>query len=201
MKNILYIIITLFATSCGTAKLVVSDDLKADHGWLLIIPATTVNVNPHFTLKETKPSPAAVPAKTFNDTVKAVLADSTTTAKAPVSPDIQLNRHASKFVNGFIKKEDEFLQKMKLRSENYFTNIENVLCKYDLPLQLKYLAVVESELRTNAVSKVGAKGMWQLMPVTARELGLKVSGKYDERLVASRSTVAAAKYLKALYAE
>ena len=60
---------------------------------------------------------------------------------------------------GFIKKEDEFLQKMKLRSENYFTSIETVLCKYDLPMQLKYLAIVESELRPNAVSKVGAKGM------------------------------------------
>ena len=173
-----------------------------NHGWLLMLPVTAVNVNPHFTLKETKPSLNAVPAKHFNDTLKAVIADSlATSSKVPVAPEIQLNRHASKFVKGFIKKEDEFLQKMKLRSENYFTNIETVLCKYDLPMQLKYLAIVESELRPNAVSRVGAKGMWQFMPVTARELGLKVSSKYDERLQPHKSTVAAAKYLRSLYAE
>jgi membrane-bound lytic murein transglycosylase D len=172
-----------------------------NHGWLLLLPATTVNVDPHFTLKETKPSLNAVPARNLNDTVKAVLADSFTTAKAPAAPEIQLNRHASKFVKSFIQKEDEFLQKMKLRSENYFASIETVLCKYDLPAELKYLAVVESELRPNAVSRVGAKGMWQLMPVTARELGLKVSGKYDERLQTHKSTVAAAKYLRDLYAQ
>jgi len=175
-----------------------------NHGWLLMIPTTAVNVNTHFTVKENRPSLNAVPAKNFNDTVKAVLSDSliaTATVPPPAAPEIQLNRNASKFVKGFIKKEDEFLQKMKLRSENYFTNIETVLCKYDLPMQLKYLAVVESELRPNAVSRVGAKGMWQLMPVTARELGLKVSGKYDERLQTQRSTVAAAKYLRSLYAE
>jgi membrane-bound lytic murein transglycosylase D len=172
-----------------------------NHGWLLLFPATAMNMDPHFTLKETKLPLNAVPARNLNDTVKAVLADSFTTAKAPVAPEIQLNRHASKFVKGFIVKEDEFLQKMKLRSQHYFTTIETVLCKYDLPLELKYLAIVESELRTNAVSRVGAKGMWQLMPTTARELGLKVSGKYDERLQAYKSTVAAAKYLRDLYKE
>ena len=99
-------------------------------GWLLMIPTTAVNVDPHFTLKETKLSQIAVPAKNFNDTVKAVLADSSmSAAKPPVAPEIRLNRNCSSFVKGFIKKEDEFLQKMKLRGDNYFTNIEAVLCK------------------------------------------------------------------------
>jgi membrane-bound lytic murein transglycosylase D len=168
-------------------------------GWLLIIPATAMNANPHFTIKETKVSQSAGPAKTLNDTVKAVLADSLTTVNAPAAPGIQLNRHAMGYVKGFVRKEDEFLQLMKQKSQNYFTTIETVLCKYDLPLQLKYLAVIESQLRPNAVSRVGAKGMWQLMPVTARELGLKVTSKYDERLQTYKSTVAAAKYLKDLY--
>ena len=168
-------------------------------GLLLMIPATVVNVDPQFTLKETKPSLGVAPAKNFNDTVKAVLADSVSSTQLPAAPGIQLNRHASGFVKSYIKKEDEFLQLMKRRSQGYFTTIETVLCKYDLPLQLKYLAIVESQLRPNAVSRVGAKGMWQLMPVTARELGLKVSGKYDERLQTYKSTVAAAKYLRDLY--
>jgi membrane-bound lytic murein transglycosylase D len=66
---------------------------------------------------------------------------------------------------------------------------------------MKYLAVIESDLKTTAVSRVGAKGMWQLMPGTARDLGLKVTKKYDERTHAYKSTVAAAKYLRDLYAE
>ena len=89
----------------------------------------------------------------------------------------------------------------KARGAAYFKTIEDIFGKYGLPAELKYLAVVESYLKTNAVSRVGAKGMWQLMPTTARELGLKVNSKYDERTHFYKSTVAAAKYLKDLHKE
>jgi len=69
----------------------------------------------------------------------------------------------------------------------------------DLPVQLKYLAVVESELKTTALSRVGAVGAWQLMPETARNYSLKVSSRYDERKHLYKSTVAAAKYLNYLH--
>ena len=88
---------------------------------------------------------------------------------------------------------------MKERSRSYFKLIDTIFTKYGLPLELKYLAVVESDLKTTALSRVGAKGMWQLMPVTARQLGLKITRKYDERTHAYKSTVAAAKYLRDLY--
>lgn len=116
-------------------------------------------------------------------------------------PKISLSKNVTKFVNSFLVKEDEALQKAKARGAVYFKTIEEVFSKYGLPAELKYLAVVESYLKTNAVSRVGAKGMWQLMPVTARELGLKVNGKYDERTHFYKSTVAAAKYLKDLHKE
>lgn len=116
-------------------------------------------------------------------------------------PKINLNKNVTKFVNSFLVKENEALQKAKTKSELYFKTIEDVFTKYGLPTELKYLAVVESYLKTNAVSRAGAKGMWQLMPTTARELGLKVNGKYDERTHFYKSTVAAAKYLKDLYRE
>jgi membrane-bound lytic murein transglycosylase D len=66
---------------------------------------------------------------------------------------------------------------------------------------LKYLAVIESNLKPSAVSKVGAKGPWQLMPQTARDLGLKVNRSVDERKNYLKSTRAAALYLRDLYNE
>jgi len=122
------------------------------------------------------------------------------TAKAVVTT-VTLNRHVIGFVKAYIKKEDEFLQKMKGKSGSFFRTIENVFDQYGIPSQLKYLAIVESQLRTNALSRAGARGLWQLMPVTASELGLHTSGKADERTHTYRSTVAAAKYLRSLYAD
>jgi membrane-bound lytic murein transglycosylase D len=117
------------------------------------------------------------------------------------APKIVLNKHASQFVTRFLVRENEALQKTKSRSASYFKMIDGVFNKYGLPSELKYLAVVESDLKTTAVSKAGAKGLWQFMPETARDLGLKIKGQYDERLQAYKSTVAAAKYLKDLYAQ
>ena len=79
--------------------------------------------------------------------------------------------------------------------------IDSVLNHYGLPLELKYLAVIESELKPSAVSRVGAKGPWQLMPSTAHDLGLKVSHRSDERTDYYMSTRAAAKYLRDLHRE
>lgn len=124
----------------------------------------------------------------------------TSEKKSIPAPEACLNRHATKFVQGFLKREDESLTMVKMRSKSYFKLMDTIFTRYRLPLELKYLAVIESELRTSALSKVGAKGMWQLMPVTARELGLKVSKKNDERTHMYKSTVAAAKYLRDLYA-
>ncbi|HWC52389.1 MAG TPA: lytic transglycosylase domain-containing protein, partial [Chitinophagaceae bacterium] len=68
-------------------------------------------------------------------------------------------------------------------------------------VELKYLAVVESYLATTVKSQSGAAGIWQLMPASAKILGLNKTTINDERLQVSRSSVAAAKYLKQLYDE
>ena len=135
---------------------------------------------------------------------ESLIADSPGSISASVyanAPEISLNKHASKFVKSFLVREDEDLQKTKARSGSYFEMMNAIFTKYGLPVELRYLAVVESDLKTNAVSRVGAKGLWQFMPQTARDLGLKVSSKYDERKYAYKSTVAAAKYLKDLYGQ
>ena len=114
-------------------------------------------------------------------------------------PQVPLNAAAQKFVQEYISKNSEVLQKVAQRSDAVFRIMEPILEKYELPVELKYLAVVESDLKRTAVSRVGAAGPWQLMPTTARELGLHVSHKWDERQHYSKSTVAAAKYLRDLY--
>jgi membrane-bound lytic murein transglycosylase D len=116
-----------------------------------------------------------------------------------VAPAIKLNKKAEKFVQDYLTRNIETLEYIKAKSPNYFRVINQVFTKYQLPTELKYLAVIESELNTKARSRVGALGTWQLMAQTARELQLKVNHKTDERTHLYKSTVAAAKYLNDLY--
>lgn len=116
-------------------------------------------------------------------------------------PAITMNKHAKKFTNDYLANKDNFetLKRIQAKSAASFKIIDAVFTKYKLPLELKYLAVVESELKSTALSRVGARGVWQLMPGTARILSLKVSSKYDERTHLYKSTVAVARYLTDLY--
>lgn len=117
------------------------------------------------------------------------------------APRIRLNTYVVKFVKDYNRRNEEVLERIKDRSTDRFILIDSIFTKYHLPVELKYLAVVESELDAKAHSHVGAVGPWQLMPQTARDLSLKIRGKYDERRSYSKSTVAAAKYLKDLYSQ
>jgi membrane-bound lytic murein transglycosylase D len=115
------------------------------------------------------------------------------------APRIQLSPRTAKFVTDYNKRNDEALEKIRERGYCYFPLMDSIFNSYHLPVELKYLAAVESELKSRAVSRVGAAGPWQLMPSTARDLSLKVRGNLDERTNYYKSTVAAAKYLKDLY--
>src|SRR5258708_24397093 len=118
-----------------------------------------------------------------------------------VKPEIRLNKKGALFVKKYIKNSKECLVRVKKRSVVPFSIIDSVLNKYHLPLELKYLAVIESELKPSALSRVGARGPWQLMPATAQVLGLKTSHQNDERTNYYKSTIAAAKYLRDLYTQ
>jgi len=113
----------------------------------------------------------------------------------------KLNARAVSFVKDYMEKEGESMEQMRSWGKPYFTMIDGILVKYGLPKELKYLAVIESKLKPKAVSWAGAVGPWQLMPETARILGLKVNQKVDERTNYTKSTHAAAKYLRDLYDE
>jgi len=111
----------------------------------------------------------------------------------------RLNPKALNFVQDYMKENWEELQSLRSWGGPYFSLIENILTEYGLPKELKYLAVIESNLKSTAVSRVGAKGPWQLMPQTARDLGLTVNRNVDERKNYVKSTRAAALYLRDLY--
>ncbi|SFV33052.1 lytic transglycosylase domain-containing protein [Thermoflavifilum thermophilum] len=110
-----------------------------------------------------------------------------------------LNSYVSRFISRYWAENRNHLQAIQLKSPPYFKVIDQIFSKYGIPKELRYLAVIESELNPNAVSRVGAVGLWQLMAGTARLLGLTVNRHRDDRRNVYKSTVAAAKYLADLY--
>jgi membrane-bound lytic murein transglycosylase D len=84
-------------------------------------------------------------------------------------------------------------------SQHYFPIFEEALERHGLPLELRYLPVIESALNNRAVSHMGAAGLWQFMPATGRAYGLEINSLIDERLDPIKSSDAAARYLRALY--
>lgn len=115
------------------------------------------------------------------------------------APTIGLRKEALKFADSYLAKNADLLQKIKEKNPRYFEIMDTVFKSYKLPVELKHLAIVESELNPKARSRVGALGPWQFMPTTARILKLKMTDRYDERTNFYKSTVAAAKYLRDLH--
>ena len=111
----------------------------------------------------------------------------------------QVNPHAEGYMQDYLRVHTNSLIKMKTWGMPYFNLIDNIFAQYGLPRELKYLAVIESNLSAGATSWVGAGGPWQFMPYTARDYGLVVNGAFDERRDYYKSTHAAARYLLTLY--
>ena len=111
----------------------------------------------------------------------------------------QVNPNAELYMQDYLRTHTSELLNMKSRAVPYFNLIDNVFTEYGLPKELKYLAVIESSLKTGATSWVGAAGPWQFMPNTARNYGLVVNKTNDDRRDYFKSTYAAARFLLKLY--
>lgn len=114
-------------------------------------------------------------------------------------PGIKLNKQSIAFTDSYLEINGKMLGDIKQNNPGYFKIMDEVFIQKGLPVELKYLAIVESKLKTKAVSRVGAVGAWQFMPATARYLKLKVNDKQDDRKHFYKSTVAAARYLSDLH--
>lgn len=97
-----------------------------------------------------------------------------------------------------VRKREDFRAILGLK-DYYFPMIEDIFDSYGLPAELKYMAVIESALNPNAVSRMGATGMWQFMYSTGRLYGLTINSIVDERRDPIKATHAAARYLKDMY--
>ena len=115
----------------------------------------------------------------------------------PVHEEIVARRLVSALLRNTSR--NEALLQIRRRATYFFPIIEPILARHHIPLDFKYLPLVESALHGLAVSPRGAAGYWQFMPTTARELGLAVQPGHDERQNLIKSTTAACRYLQYLH--
>lgn len=112
---------------------------------------------------------------------------------------IDYNPVLEQLINRKLSHQRIYMERLMTLSDYYFPLFEEMLDKYDIPLEMKYLAVVESALDPRAKSRVGATGLWQFMFATGRDFDLEVNSYVDERMDPIKSTEAACKFLKSLY--
>lgn len=113
--------------------------------------------------------------------------------------NVEYNELLERIVKSYLKNKKGKYARLLTKSAFYFPMFEEQLAKHNVPLEMRYLAVVESALNPTAISRVGASGLWQFMYPTGKQFNLNVSSYVDERFDAQKSTEAAAKYLKSLY--
>jgi len=113
----------------------------------------------------------------------------------------KLNPMGVTYVENYVSRYKKSYSAMKEWGQPYFTLIDNIFEQHGIPKEMKYLAVIESGLKSNALSPVGALGPWAFMPATAQIYGLHVSKYHDDRTDYFKSTHAAASLLTDLYAK
>ncbi len=113
--------------------------------------------------------------------------------------NIEYNPSLENVIKSYLKNRRQSLERLMTLSHYYFPMFEKELDNYNIPLEVKYLSIVESALKPRAKSRVGATGLWQFMFATGKQFGLDVSSYVDERSDPIMSTEAASKYLASLY--
>lgn len=139
---------------------------------------------------------ATITGININKNDSSLAARSAASSSAPVVP---LHPSMGSFIADYADDYEELFEKMKSTKSGYLKTIDKVFVQQNIPVELKYMAIVESKLKTDARSGVGAVGLWQFMPETAKRFGLKITSKYDDRKHVWKSSVAAARYMNELY--
>jgi len=113
--------------------------------------------------------------------------------------NVEYNPILEQVIKSFLKNRRRSLERLMSLSDYYFPMFEQEMSNQKIPLEMKYLAIIESALNPKARSRAGATGLWQFMYATGKSYGLEVNNYVDERSDPVRSTKAAAKYLNELY--
>jgi membrane-bound lytic murein transglycosylase D len=111
----------------------------------------------------------------------------------------ELNDKIFSFIQYFTVRNRDYTKMVLARKDLFFPLFDTSLQKHQMPLEIKYLAIIESGLDPQIKSRVGAMGLWQFMPATGRMYGMEVNADVDDRMDPELSSDAAAKYLKSLY--
>ncbi len=118
-------------------------------------------------------------------------------AKSPFN--IEYNQGLENIIKSFLKNRKRSFERLMAISEYYFPLFEEALARQNVPLEIKYLAVVESALNPKAVSRMGATGLWQFMYQTGKQYNLNIDSYVDERSDPLRASEAAALYMSRMY--
>lgn len=113
--------------------------------------------------------------------------------------NIEYNQGLENIIKSFLKNRKKSFSRLMSLSEYYFPIFEDAFAKQKVPLEIKYLAVVESALNPKAVSKMGATGLWQFMYGTGKQYALKIDSYIDERSDPLRATAAASEYMTKMF--
>ena len=113
--------------------------------------------------------------------------------------NIEYNIGLENVIKSFLKNRKKGFERLMGISQFYFPIFEEELAKNNIPLEIKYLAVVESALNPRAVSRMGATGLWQFMYQTGKQYGLNISSYVDERSDPLLASQAASKYMMNMY--
>jgi membrane-bound lytic murein transglycosylase D len=118
-------------------------------------------------------------------------------AKSPFN--IEYNQGLENIIKSFLKNRKKSFERLMAISEFYFPMFEEAMARQNVPLEIKYLAVVESALNPKAVSRVGATGLWQFMFQTGKQYGLNINTYVDDRSDPLKASDAAALYMSNMY--
>lgn len=118
-------------------------------------------------------------------------------AKSPFN--IEYNQGLENVIKSFLKNRKKSFERLMAISEYYFPIFEEAMARQNVPLEIKYLAVVESALNPKAVSRVGATGLWQFMYQTGKQYNLDITTYVDERSDPLKASDAAAQYMSNMY--